>query len=523
VEAFTHRTDGGPAIFTDWKETVYVDLAPPNSAPSSFSSTSYQQWTLDVTSVDGLANSVHTFIDLPSGLTNAQILAQINSSNQATQEDTNLWQSSYSNLNSGNHVLTVVSYKPDGNYNIQRFTENQYSYLGVTNGNGAGLGDLNADGTINSTDISQFATIVQSNNTQFNPAADINGDGNVDLADTFLLGPILSAHNVSSATWNTYNAFIFGTYVTTGTYNVVGTNVIYQDTAGTTNVTASSTLNATYVRGTALTIAAGGLAQIQSNSTFGNGTSKVSSLTLAGSTGAWTGQLDLENNSIVVESTAANRAAELTQLTNMVAEGYDGGKWNGDGITSSTAEADTTYLHAVGIILNDNGYGSPIYPSFDGQTADDNAILIAYTYYGDANLDGRVDGSDYSLVDNGFHNHLTGWHNGDFNYDGVVDGSDYTLIDNSYNMQGSPGAYPGNQIALATEQIAPTNAAAVPEPASLSILMIGGLLLGRRRKTSAQKSQDSRAVPGTNISYGARESDCGVPQPRQKHFSAGPF
>jgi hypothetical protein len=64
-------------------------------------------------------------------------------------------------------------------------------------------------------------------------------------------------------------------------------------------------------------------------------------------------------------------------------------------------------------------------------------VLVKYTYYGDANLDGKVDGSDYSRIDNAALNHLTGWSNGDFNYDGVIDGSDYTLIDNAFNRQGA--------------------------------------------------------------------------------------
>jgi hypothetical protein len=62
-------------------------------------------------------------------------------------------------------------------------------------------------------------------------------------------------------------------------------------------------------------------------------------------------------------------------------------------------------------------------------------VLVKYTYWGDANLDGQVDGSDYTRIDNGFLNHLSGWFNGDFNGDHVVDGSDYTLIDNDFNTQ----------------------------------------------------------------------------------------
>src|SRR5581483_6371424 len=75
VMAFRHRDDGGPAVYSDWTQTIYVDLAPPNSALTGFASTSFQNWTGSVTSVDGLANSVHMLLDLPSSLTDAQILA----------------------------------------------------------------------------------------------------------------------------------------------------------------------------------------------------------------------------------------------------------------------------------------------------------------------------------------------------------------------------------------------------------------------------------------------------------------
>jgi hypothetical protein len=75
---------------------------------------------------------------------------------------------------------------------------------------------------------------------------------------------------------------------------------------------------------------------------------------------------------------------------------------------------------------------------FDNQNINPGDILVKYTYVGDANLDGKVDASDYSRIDNGYLNQLTGWANGDFNYDGVVNGSDYTLIDNAFNMQAEP-------------------------------------------------------------------------------------
>jgi hypothetical protein len=96
---------------------------------------------------------------------------------------------------------------------------------------------------------------------------------------------------------------------------------------------------------------------------------------------------------------------------------------------------------------------------------------------GDANLDGEVDGSDYSLIDAGYSSAglLTGWYHGDFNYDGVIDGSDYTLIDNAFNNQGA-GLSSAAVVAESTAQTA-----AVPEPGE-SFLVAGIAALARRRR-----------------------------------------
>jgi hypothetical protein len=106
---------------------------------------------------------------------------------------------------------------------------------------------------------------------------------------------------------------------------------------------------------------------------------------------------------------------------------------------------------------------------------------VKYTYYGDANLDGVVDGSDYTKIDNGYHNKLTGWANGDFNYDGVIDGSDYTLIDNSFNTQGgSLASSIAELVAGPTGQLgSPTT---VPEPTTFGVLAAGATLARRKRK-----------------------------------------
>jgi len=102
---------------------------------------------------------------------------------------------------------------------------------------------------------------------------------------------------------------------------------------------------------------------------------------------------------------------------------------------------------------------------FRGNVGQQQRRACKYTYFGDANLDGKVDGSDYSLVDSGYGNHRSGWDNGDFNYDGVVDGSDYTLLDNAFNNQGAQIGNSAALIAASTAQV--SGLSAVPEPASL--------------------------------------------------------
>jgi len=183
----------------------------------------------------------------------------------------------------------------------------------------------------------------------------------------------------------------------------------------------------------------------------------------------------------------------------MVISGYNGGTWNGPtGIISTAAANQSSHLTALGMIVNDNGSGAPLYGSggvlagsFESQSPVDGDVLVKYTYYGDTNLDGKVDASDYSRIDAAFLADqtnpaaYTGWYNGDFNYDGVINGSDYTLIDNAFNTQ---GAVLASEIAapsaVETSEIAPAaGTSAVPEPTALGLLGLGALgLLGRRRR-----------------------------------------
>jgi autotransporter-associated beta strand protein len=186
------------------------------------------------------------------------------------------------------------------------------------------------------------------------------------------------------------------------------------------------------------------------------------------------GTIDITNNALVIQ----NATASIGTISSEIAQAYNNGAWNGTNsasgvITSSTAAADSTHLTALGVTTG--------LITFEGLNVSPDDVLVKYTYYGDTNLDGVVDGTDYSRIDNGYLAHLTGWSNGDFNFDGVIDGSDYTLIDNAFNTQGTALS---SEIATATAQVAVSSTvSAVPEPASLTIAGLFAVgLLGRRRR-----------------------------------------
>jgi fibronectin-binding autotransporter adhesin len=251
--------------------------------------------------------------------------------------------------------------------------------------------------------------------------------------------------------------------------------------AGTTSAIQiqESTLSTTTFGGTGpVTINGNATVNITNSNAGARGVFVPQSLSIAS-----TGKLDLGSNDLDLTS---GTGETLAQVTALIKTGFNGGSWNGSGIASSAAAADPRHLTALGVIVNNGEFGAGgTFPTFDGSIPANGDILVKYTYYGDANLDGAVDGSDYTLIDAGFGSGgtLTGWYNGDFNYDGKIDGSDYTLIDNAFNTQGaSLGSNPAALVASSTAQIA--GGASVPEPATLSLLGMGaaGLLAKRRRR-----------------------------------------
>jgi hypothetical protein len=146
------------------------------------------------------------------------------------------------------------------------------------------------------------------------------------------------------------------------------------------------------------------------------------------------GTVNLNNNDMIVDYTGASQLANVQAL---VRAGYNDGSWNGLGINSNTAATNPQQNTGLGLMEATDFKSVHGNVPFAGQTIDNSAILIKYTYYGDTDFNGFVDGDDYARTDFGFNTAASGWLNGDFDHNGFIDGDDYALIDNAFSTQSS--------------------------------------------------------------------------------------
>jgi autotransporter-associated beta strand protein len=324
--------------------------------------------------------------------------------------------------------------------------------IGNLSGSGT-VDDVSAGGTptltINTSTSSTFGGVIQ------------NSSGSVALAVT----------GTGTQTLSGVNTYTGGTKVSSG-------HLIISPTA--TPATTSALPKG------ALTISGSGKVQLASNVTKGSqsanppATKPTSSVNITSLSISGTGALDITNNHVIVDYSGLSSDPIIGSIAAWIASGYASGAWTGVGIDSSTA-ASNHLSYGIGYAASSDP-GNPAGLS-SGQ------IEIKYTLLGDTNLDGKVNGTDFTVLATNFNQSGKAWDQGDFNYDGKVNGSDFLLLAANFNQSAGQSAVAADDLA-AVDAFGAANGmsmslTSVPEPASAGMLVMAGLgILSRRRRSS---------------------------------------
>ena len=121
ARAYRHRTDGGPAVFHDFKKVVYIDRTPPVAAIAGARRLPGGKVQIDLVSRDSTADSMHVLTNVPAGLDDAGVATLVKDGRgQCARIDRALFRSELDGLAAGKATVTVVTFEMTGTRNVQR-------------------------------------------------------------------------------------------------------------------------------------------------------------------------------------------------------------------------------------------------------------------------------------------------------------------------------------------------------------------------------------------------------------------
>jgi autotransporter-associated beta strand protein len=336
-------------------------------------------------------------------------------------------------VNAGSHTIAAPVLLAAGGVNVNTATSTSLAMSGGISDSGAGATlTKSGNGTLTLSGSQSYSVLTTNAGGTANPAYDaVNNPGVAQKLGTTNVNAVLASTTTVNANGGTTNL-----------------------NPGNGTVQTLSALNVGSGAVAALTAGSGGVANVK--------TLNVSALSIAGGATP-TGTVDIGNGAMVVHG------GNIATIQAQAISGFNNFSNNGTGINSSYAAAGTDGLPTTVGVLDNSVWNYNSFGGVNNLNTDPNGaynqVLVKYTYYGDANLDGVVDATDYSLIDAGFFNGVpvgNNWLYGDFNGDGVVDATDYSLIDAGYFNQAGTLAV-SNSIQ------------AVPEPSTFAMLIMGAV------------------------------------------------
>jgi autotransporter-associated beta strand protein len=322
-------------------------------------------------------------------------------------------------------------------------------------------GKINVDGpaaTLTVFDPLKNVMTVQLALTQVSPSPTFLFTGNVSIAPGAALSQLGTAQAITFQSGISNNGALLLGPGSVSANGITG--------AGTAAVAANGILTSTVVQQQSLSVAAGGRISLSASQSA----SRLSTLTLSGTTGAWTSTIDVGGDTLVIDTTASAKPALIAQLEDQVNSGRNGGNWQGLGITSPAAAADPR--RAIAVIDNAQLGLSQI----GGQNIDGNSVLVLAALLGDTNADGVVNVADLANLAGNFG--VTGgatWISGDFDYNGNVNIADLADLAGNFGKDLISSG-------LAICDARSVSASTVPEPVALAFLVVGaGRWVTRRR------------------------------------------
>lgn len=127
--------------------------------------------------------------------------------------------------------------------------------------------------------------------------------------------------------------------------------------------------------------------------------------------------LDLEDNDLVLHNANGSTESAVAQLI------------GASSLFSSTAVSNGSTTLGFGLNDGSEGYS---YSTFGPASVSSTDLLVKYTYFGDADLNGKTDNDDYLYIDSYFPSSHSFWSQGDFDHNGQTNNDDYLYIDSLF-------------------------------------------------------------------------------------------